>query len=147
MSVIDKSTSRDNALEEAFGASVAGLYAQAARLEVCAALHRALELRSFLAVAEEQVVRVRDRIHASMSCDRDLGDLSAEDLRWDAQWLDAALAGRDGYVAALDDLLRTMPAPDQRPPQPVQFAQPKITATAPPAPATGRAGAVRTHRP
>ncbi|WP_326759140.1 hypothetical protein OHB35_15295 [Streptomyces phaeochromogenes] len=147
MSVIDKPTNRDTALEEAFCASVAELYAQAAHLEVCAALHRALELRSLLAVAEEQVVCVRDRVHASMSADRDLGELSAEDLRWDAQWLEAALAGRDGYVAALDDLLRTMPSPDQRPPQPVQFAQPKITATAPPAPATGRAGAVRTHRP
>ncbi|MER5828695.1 hypothetical protein ABT086_42505 [Streptomyces mirabilis] len=147
MNVIDKSTSRDTALEEAFGASVSELYAQAAHSEVCAALHRALELRSFLAVAEEQVVRVRDRVHDAMSSDRDLGELSAEDLRWDAQWLEAALAGRDGYVAALDDLLRTMPAPDQRPRHPVQFDQPKIAATAPPAPAARRAGAVRARRP
>ncbi|WP_406439061.1 hypothetical protein OHB14_51620 [Streptomyces sp. NBC_01613] len=147
MSVIDKSTSRDTALEEAFGASVAELYAQAAHSEVCAALHRALELRSFLAVAEEQVVRVRDRVHDAMSPDRGLGELSAEDLRWDAQWLEASLAGRDGYVAALDDLLRTMPAPDQRPRQPMEFAQPKIAATAPSAPAARRAGAVRTRRP
>ncbi|WP_405626024.1 hypothetical protein [Streptomyces sp. NBC_01396] len=82
-----------------------------------------------------------------MSCDREPGELSGEDLRWDAQWLEATLAGRDGYVAALDDLLRTMPALDQRPTHQVQFDQPKITATAPPAPATSRAGAVRTHRP
>ncbi|MEV7888484.1 hypothetical protein ACWD3I_29545 [Streptomyces sp. NPDC002817] len=143
MSVIDKSTSRDAALQEAFGASVADLYAQAARCETDAALQRALELRSFLAVAEEQVVRVRDRVRAAMSADRVLGELSAEDLRWDAQWLEAALAGRNGYVAALDDLLRTMPAPGQRPRRPVQFAQPKITVTAPPAPG---AGAVRTSR-
>ncbi|MGW0711735.1 hypothetical protein ACWD4G_38255 [Streptomyces sp. NPDC002643] len=143
MSVIDKSTSRDAALEEAFGASVADLYAQAARFETDAALQRALELRSFLAVAEEQVVRVRDRVRAAMSADRNLGELSAEDLRWDAQWLEAALAGRNGYVAALDDLLRTMPAPGQRPRRPVQFAQPKITVTAPPA---AGAGAVRTSR-
>ncbi|WP_371551469.1 hypothetical protein OG266_38640 [Streptomyces sp. NBC_00554] len=147
MSVIDKSTSRDTALEEAFGACVAELYAQAAHSEVCAALRRALELRSFLAVAGEQVARVRDRVHDAMSSARDLGELSADDLRWDAQWLEAALAGRDGYVAALDDLLLTMPAPDQRPGHPVQFAQPKITAAAPPAPAARRAGAVRTRRP
>lgn len=146
MSVTDKSTSRDTALEEAFGASVAELYAQAAHSEAGAALHRALELRGFLAIAEEQVVWVRDRVRAGMSADRDLGELSAEDLRMDAQWLEAALAGRNGYVAALDDLLRTMPDPGQRPTRPVQFAQPKITATAPPAPSTG-AGAVRTRRP
>jgi hypothetical protein len=144
MSVINKSSSRDTALEEAFGASVAELYAQAAGSEASAALHRALELRSFLVVAEEVVVRVRDRVHAAMSPGRDLGELSAEALRWDAQWLDAALASRNGYVAALDDLLRTMPGPGQRPRRPVQFAQPKITATAPPAPG---AGAVRASRP
>ncbi|KPI25091.1 hypothetical protein OV320_8296 [Actinobacteria bacterium OV320] len=147
MSVIDKSTSRDTALEEAFGASVAELYAQAAHSEICAALHRALELRSFLVVAEEQVVRVRDRVHDATSSDRDLGELSADDLRMDAQWLEAALSGRNGYVAALDDLLLTMPAPDQRPTHPVQVARPRITATAPPAPADRRAGAVRTRRP
>uniref|UniRef100_A0AAU2ABE9 Uncharacterized protein n=1 Tax=Streptomyces sp. NBC_00093 TaxID=2975649 RepID=A0AAU2ABE9_9ACTN len=143
MSVTDRSTSRDTALEEAFGASVGELYAQAAHSESGAALHRALELRSFLALAEEQVVRVRDRVRTSMSAGRDLGELSAEDLRMDAQWLEAALAGRNGYVAALDDLLRTMPAPGQRPTRPVQFAQPKITVIAPPVPG---AGAVRTRR-
>ena len=147
MSVVDKSFSRDTVLEEAFGACVADLYAQAAHSEASAALHRTLELRSFLALAEEQVVRVRDRVHAAISPDRDLGELSAEELRMDAQWLEAALAGRDGYVAALDDLLRTMPAPGQRPERPVQFAQPKITASARPAPANRRAGAVRAHRP
>lgn len=147
MSVIDKSSSRDSALEEAFGASVAELYEQAARSEAGAALHHALELRSFLVVAEEVVVRVRDRVHDAMSPDRDLGELSADALRWDAEWLEAALASRDGYVAALDGLLRTMPAPDQRSGRPVQFAQPKITATAAPAPAAHRAGAAQARRP
>ncbi|MEU8482361.1 hypothetical protein [Streptomyces sp. NPDC048641] len=113
MSVIDKSTSRDAALQEAFGAEVADLYAQAARGEANAALWRALELRSFLAVAEEQVARVRDRAHTALAADWDMDDLSAEDLRWDADWLEAALAGRDGYTAALDELLRTMPPPSQ----------------------------------
>ncbi|NEB01948.1 hypothetical protein [Streptomyces sp. SID13726] len=144
MSVTDKSSSRDTALEEAFGASITELYARAAGSEAGAALHRALELRSFLVVAEEVVIRVRDRVHTAMAPDRDLGELSAEALRWDAQWLDAALASRDGYLAALDDLLRTMPAPGQRARRPVQFAQPKITATAPPAPG---GGAVRANRP
>ncbi|MEU5898702.1 hypothetical protein [Streptomyces venezuelae] len=146
MSVIDRSTSRDRALQDAFGAEVAELYAQAARGEANAALQRALELRSFLAVAEEQVARVRDRIHTAPATDGNEDDLSAEDLGWDADWLEAALAGRDGYTAALDELLRTLPAPTQAPAAHVQLS-PKITATAPLAPAASRAAAVRMRRP
>ncbi|MEV5878038.1 hypothetical protein AB0L75_28195 [Streptomyces sp. NPDC052101] len=70
-----------------------------------------------------------------------------EVLRWDAQWLEAALAGRDGYVAALDDLLRSMPAVHQPPEKSVQFTQPKITAAVPRVPASTRAGTVRAPRP
>lgn len=146
MSVIKRSSSRDAALQEAFGAEVAGLYAQAARGEANAALQRALELRSFLAVAEEQVARVRDRVHAATAADGDIEDLSAEDQRWDADWLEAALADRDGYTAALDELLRTMPPPEQVAVSRAGLS-PKIAATAPVAPAASRAGAVRTRRP
>ncbi|AJE81676.1 hypothetical protein SLNWT_1300 [Streptomyces albus] len=146
MNVTDKPSSRDAALQEAFGAEAAGLYAQVAQGEANTALQRALELRSFLAVAEEQVARVRDRVHAATGPDGDMGDLSAEDLRWDADWLDAALAARDGYSAALDELLRAMPAPDQAGPA-RPGSSPKITTAAPPAPAAPRAGAVRTRRP
>ncbi|MFD7017536.1 hypothetical protein [Streptomyces sp. NPDC059928] len=146
MSVIDKSTSRDAALREAFGAEVAELYAQAARGEADAALQRALELRSFLAVAEEQVARVRDRVHAATAAGADMDDLSATDLRWDADWLEAALAGRDAYTAALDELLRTMPPPTQPATRRADLS-PKIPATAPPVPAASRAGAVRIRRP
>ncbi|MGW2917742.1 hypothetical protein ACWDBF_07740 [Streptomyces angustmyceticus] len=147
MSVIAKTTSRDQALENAFGARPAALYAQAAHPDASVALQRALELRSFLAVAEEQVARVRDRVHEATAADGDMGALSAEDLRWDAQWLEAALAARDGYVTALDDLLQTMPAPAEHPSRPVQKSQLKVTATAPPVPPTRGAGAVRTRRP
>lgn len=73
-------------------------------------------------------------------------DLSAEDQRWDADWLEAALAGRDGYTAALDELLRTMPPPEQVAVSRAGLS-PKIAATAPVAPAASRAGAVRTRRP
>ncbi|MFD9817460.1 hypothetical protein [Streptomyces violascens] len=147
MSVTRKPTSQDAALEQAFGASLAELYEQAAGPQTSAALQRALELRSFLAVAEEHVARVRDRVHEATAADRDLGELSADDLRWDAAWLEAALAGRDGYVTALDDLLRTMPGPGQQTRTAGQFTQPKIATTSPPAPASARAGAVRTRRP
>lgn len=146
MSFIDKPSSRDAALQEAFGSAVVELYAQVAQGEANAALQRALELRSFLAIAEEQVARVRNRAHAATGPDGDMDDLSAEDLRWDADWLEAALAARDGYSAALDELLRAMPAPDQAGPARPGLS-PKITATAPPAPAAPRAGAVRTRHP
>ncbi|WP_405591724.1 hypothetical protein [Streptomyces sp. NBC_01092] len=146
MSVIKRSSSRDAALQEAFGAEVAELYAQAARGQANAALQRALELRSFLAVAEEQVARVRDRVHAATAADGDMDDLSAGGMRMDAQCLEAALAGRNGYTAALDELLRTMPTPNQAA-VPRAGLRPKIAATAPSAPAESRAGAVRTRRP
>lgn len=147
MSVIEKSSTQDGRLEQVFGAPVRELYAQATGPEASAALVRALELRSFLVVAEEQVARVRDRVHEATAAHRDMDELSADDLRFDAQWLEAALAGRDGYVAALDQLLRTMPEPGQRPGLPVQFAQMKITAVASPVPAPSRAGPVRARRP
>ncbi|MEU8784859.1 hypothetical protein [Streptomyces sp. NPDC048637] len=147
MSVIAKPTSRDQALETAFGACPAALYAQAVHPGASAALQRALELRSFLALAEEQVARVRDRVHEATAADGDMGALSAEGLRWDAQWLEAALEARDGYVNALDDLLQTMPDPGQHPSRPVSKAQLKVTATAPPVPPSRGAGAVQAHRP
>ncbi|MDF3292434.1 hypothetical protein [Streptomyces silvisoli] len=146
MSVAQKPTSRDQVLEQAFGAPVTELYAQAVSPAAYAALQRALELRSFLALAEEQVARVRERVHDATAADRDMGELSADDLRMDAAWLEAALAGREGYAVALDDLLRTMPPVSEHSPRPAQFTQPKITATAP-APASVRAGAAPARRP
>ncbi|MFD4476462.1 hypothetical protein ACFWPU_10160 [Streptomyces sp. NPDC058471] len=147
MSVVHKPTSQDEALAEAFGASLSELYIQAHNPEASAALTRALELRSWLAVAEEQVARVRDRIHDATAADRDMGELSADDLRFDAQWMEAALSARDGYATALTGLLNTMPTPGTRPARPVQLTQPRLTTTLPPAPAPARAGAVRARRP
>lgn len=147
MSVVRKPTSRDGVLAQAFGASLSELYAQAGNPKACTALTRALELRSFLAVAEEQVARVRDRIHDATAADRDMGELSADDLRFDVQWMEAALSARDGYATALGELLRTVPPPGVRPEWPVQLAQSRLTATLPSAPAPVRAGAVRARRP
>ncbi|MFD9484674.1 hypothetical protein ACFWBX_11840 [Streptomyces sp. NPDC059991] len=147
MSVVDKPTSQDEALVQAFGASLSELYAQAASPEASAALARALELRSWLAVAEEQVARVRDRIHDATADDRDMGELCADGLRFDAQWMEAALSARDGYATALSGLLNTMPTYEVRPDRPVQLAQPRLATTLPPAPVPVRAGAVRARRP
>ncbi|MGJ5751586.1 hypothetical protein FB563_4069 [Streptomyces puniciscabiei] len=150
MSVRHKPSSLDGRLEEIFDAPVAELYERAIDPDASAAVTRAMELRSFLALAEEQVARVRDRVHEAMSADRDMDELSAEQLRMDAQWLDAALDARDGYRAALDDLLRTMPPPAQQP-RPVRMTQQTLTTTLPPsspaAPAPQRAGAARARRP
>jgi hypothetical protein len=144
-----KPSSADDRLHEVFGAPVADLYTAAVLPDASPALARALELRSFLAMAEEQVARVRDRVHAAMAPDRDMNELSAEALRWDQQWLQAALEARDGYRTALDQLLRAMPDPGQRI-RTVRTAQPaRSLAQAPAAiaPAPTGAGATRARRP
>lgn len=149
MSVRFKPSSADGPLQEIFGAPVAVLNASATGPDAPPALARALELRSFLALAEEQVARVRDRVRADMDPDRDMGELSADKLRFDAQWLEAALDARDGYRAALGELLRSMPPPDQQP-RPVRTAQPMTVAALPPslaAPVPTSAGAARARRP
>ncbi|MBP5870466.1 hypothetical protein PV413_14900 [Streptomyces scabiei] len=139
-----KTSTMDADLQRVFGNPVPELHEAAAGPDASPALARALELRSFLALTEEQVARVRDRVHADMDPDRDMGELSADQLRFDAQWLEAALDARDGYRAALGELLRTMPSPDQRA-RPVRTTQLRATATLPPsaAPAPLRAGAAR----
>ncbi|WP_277441070.1 hypothetical protein [Streptomyces sp. SPB162] len=143
-----KACTVDADLQKGFGNPVPELYEAAAGDDASPALARALELRSFLALAEEQVARVRDRVHADMDPDRDMGELSADKLRFDAQWLEAALEARDGYRAALGELLRTMPPPAQQA-RPVRTAQLRATATLPlsAARAPPRAGAARARRP
>ena len=143
-----KASTMDADLQKVFGNPVPELYEAATGPDASPALARALELRSFLALTEEQVARVRDRVHADMDADRDMGDLSADTLRFDAQWLEAALDARDGYRAALGELLRTMPPPDQQA-RPVRLNQLRATATLPPsaAPAPQCAGAARARRP
>ncbi|WP_367435127.1 hypothetical protein [Streptomyces celluloflavus] len=151
MSVSVKPTSQDGVLEAAFGTPVDQLYAAATAGTASPALQRALELRSFLAVAEEQVACVRGTIHQATSADRDPVELSAAAMRFDAQWLEAALDARDSYTAALGELLRTMPPPGPAPARQVQLAQPKITTALPlparAAPVPVRAGAARARRP
>ncbi|MFJ2841614.1 hypothetical protein ACIPD2_08005 [Streptomyces griseofuscus] len=144
----DKASTVDDDLQNVFGKPVSELYEAAAGPGASPALARALELRSFLALAEEQVARVRDRVRVDMDPDRDMGELSADKLRFDAQWLQAALEARDGYRAALGELLRTMPPPAQQA-RPVRTAQLRATATLPPpvAPAPSSAGAARARRP
>lgn len=149
MSVRFKPSSADGQLQDVFGVTVTELYETAVSLDASPAVTRALELRSFLALAEEQVARVRDRVHSAMAPDRDMGELSADDLRFDAQWLDAALDARSGYRTALGDLLRTMPPLHQQA-RPVRLAQQTITTALPPAsaaPTPPRAEVASQRRP
>ncbi|MBT2409377.1 hypothetical protein J7I94_02170 [Streptomyces sp. ISL-12] len=139
-------SSMDGRLSDVFGAPVVDLYVMVASPDTSTALIRALELRSFLALAEEQVARVRNGVHRAMDPRRDMDELSASDLHMDAQWLEAALEARDGYLTALDRLLRTMPPPSERA-RPVRLAHPAVSTTLPlAAPAPQRAGAARAHR-
>ncbi|WP_198358340.1 hypothetical protein [Streptomyces fildesensis] len=141
-------SSADSHLCDVFGASLAELHATAFRPDAPPALFRALELRSFLTVVEEQVARVRDRVHEAMRPDRDMGELSADDLRFDAQWLQAALDARDGYRTALGELLGTMPPPGPQS-RPARVTAPTATVTLPPTlatPAPQRAGAATAGR-
>ncbi|ROQ70194.1 hypothetical protein EDD93_4705 [Streptomyces sp. 840.1] len=142
MSSIDRSTTRDAVLQEAFGAEVAALYAQAARGEANAVLQCALELRSFLTVAEEHL----ERVHNIVESDSQMGELSGDDLNRHDQWIEAAVASCDLYDSALDELLLTMPPPSH-PNVPRAGLRPNVAATAPPTPAGLRAGAVRAQRP
>ncbi|MFC8708896.1 MULTISPECIES: hypothetical protein [unclassified Streptomyces] len=143
MSAPIRPSTADGKLRDVFGAPVADLYRTAAGPDASPALIRALELRAVLALAEGQVTRVRDRVHEAMAPERDMGQLSADQLRFDSQWLEAALEARNGYLGALSELLITMPAPTQQP-RPVRMTQHKATVTLPP-PAAG-AGPPRARR-
>ncbi|WP_318209504.1 MULTISPECIES: hypothetical protein [unclassified Streptomyces] len=116
-------SSQDDRLAEIFGAPLNQLYRAA---DKDARTRRALELRSFLALTEQQVVRVRDRVHAGSAPGRSMDELSEEALRMDAEWMKAALSTRRAYLVALDEVLRADPSPEQV--RPVTFTQPVLTA-------------------
>ncbi|MFJ2739642.1 hypothetical protein ACIO3O_08235 [Streptomyces sp. NPDC087440] len=149
MSVRDKPCTQDHRLQVVFSAPVVELYERAVGTDAPVALARALELRSFLALAEEHVDGIRARIHQAMEPERDMDELDADDLRMDARWLEAALGARDSCRTALDDLLRTMPKQGEQ----VRLAPPpRQTITVTPAPVRTepepqRAGISRTRRP
>ncbi|MEU2131794.1 hypothetical protein [Streptomyces sp. NPDC018352] len=147
MSIRLKPSSVDDRLHQTFGAPVDDLYEAATSPDASPPLRRALEMRSFLALAEEQVAVVLEHVHA-MTAQYLTDEPSPDELRIEAQWLEAALDARDGYRSALGELLRAMPPPDQRA-RPERTTQLRATAALPPsaAPAPQRAGATRTRRP
>ncbi|MGE7384211.1 hypothetical protein ACQKM2_01740 [Streptomyces sp. NPDC004126] len=135
-------STQDARLEGVFGSPLNELHERAVRPGASPALVRALELRVFLALAEAQVVRVRDRVHAAMAPDTELDSLSSDALRFDAEWLEAALAARSGYRTALDKLLAAMPPPAVRPPAATGPLRPAaVSRSLPPVPAGAAGGA------
>lgn len=149
MSVRDKPCSQDAWLQEVFGVPVDELYEKAIEPDAAPVLTRALELRSFLALAEEQVARIRDRMHEATAPDHPMEDLSAADLRMDTQWLEAALAAREGYRSALNNLLSSPLPLRELGSRPVRSVRHKVTMSMPPTPsgpAVGSAQAGRTSR-
>jgi hypothetical protein len=100
-------SSHDPAIEGVFGKPVAELHRQAAAGDAPQQQARVMELRGLLAVAEMHVERIRSRVHQATSPERAAEDEDAETLRWDAQWLDAALSARNGCRTVLANALRT----------------------------------------
>ncbi|MFI5804407.1 hypothetical protein [Streptomyces sp. NPDC051561] len=100
-------SSHDPAIEAAFGKPVGELHRQAAAGNAPQPQARVMELRGLLAVAEMHVERIRSRVHQATSPERAAEDEDAETLRWDAQWLDAALSARKGCRTVLTNALRT----------------------------------------
>ncbi|WP_327417569.1 hypothetical protein [Streptomyces sp. NBC_01233] len=109
MNTPSRRSSQDQAIESAFGQPVSELYRTATAGQAGPALFRAMELRSFLAVTESHVDRVRDRMHQATAPDRDQNELDAADFRMDVQWLEAALSSRSEIITALTRLIRSMP--------------------------------------
>ncbi|MEU1821312.1 hypothetical protein ABZ502_02500 [Streptomyces abikoensis] len=132
MSVALRSSSRDAAIEAAFGHSIKDLHQQQATMPAPPALQRMLEMRYFLTVAEGHLDEVRDRIHTATAPGQ---APVAEDLACDLQWLAAATRARDRYAQAIDQLLRVMPTSSRS-----QLARPAAAATPPRPAATATAG-------
>ncbi|MFC9490079.1 hypothetical protein ACFTZM_28875 [Streptomyces hydrogenans] len=128
MSTPFKPSSRDDRFAEVFGAPLDQLLATPAPSRH---LREALELRAFLAVTEDHVVWVRDRVHKRSDPNQPMDELSEDALRSDAEWMHAALQARRGYLSALDKVLSAEPPPEYQPA--VVFNQPVISARAVPA--------------
>ncbi|MFD5765378.1 hypothetical protein ACFWIN_06100 [Streptomyces sp. NPDC127049] len=127
MSTPFKPSSRDDRFAEVFGAPLDQLLAAPAPSRH---LREALELRAFLAVTEDHVGWVRDRVHKRSDPNRPMDELSEDALRMDAEWMRAALQARRGYLTALDKVLSAEPPPEYQPA--VTFNQPVISARAVP---------------
>jgi hypothetical protein len=131
MNAAEMPSTQDAAIAEALGWPLAVLYSRAAAGTVEPRAQRVLELRSFLAVVEDQAGKARDRIHHATGPQGDLYRLSPQDLRFHASLLEAAQAAGRLYDQMLRELLPEMPAPNAAQHRAVQFTPSKIAAISP----------------
>ena len=104
-------STQDRSIEEALGRPVDELHQLATAGRADPRLQRVMEQRAFLAVAEGQLIRIRDRVHQTTAPDNDLDHLDADALRMDLQWLSAAVEARKGLVDLLTRIVPTVPSP------------------------------------
>jgi hypothetical protein len=131
MNSTEMPTTQDTAIVNAFGLPLDVLYARAAAGTADPGVQRVLELRSFLAVIEDQAGKARDRIHRATGPQDGLYSLSGPDLRFRIALLESAQAVGRRYEQMLRELLPAMstPAPSQR--RSEQFAPSEIAAISP----------------
>ncbi|WUH90344.1 hypothetical protein OG900_09680 [Streptomyces sp. NBC_00433] len=132
MNSAEMPTTQDTAIVEALGRPLDVLYAQAAAGTVDPMVQRVLELRSFLALVEDQAGKTRDRIRQAVDPEGDLYGVSAQHLRFQTELLEAALEVGRTYGQTLRELLGAPPTDSPPGRRPVQFTQSKIAAISAP---------------
>lgn len=128
MNSAEMPTTQDTAIVEALGRPLDVLYAQAAAGTADPVVQRVLELRSFLAVIEDQAGKARDSIHRATAPGGDLYGLPSQILGFQTTLLEAAQAAGRRYAQMLHEVLPAIPTYDSSQRRPVQFIQSKIAA-------------------
>ncbi|WP_433892610.1 hypothetical protein [Streptomyces sp. CA-111067] len=131
MNPAERPTTQDTAIVEALGRPLTVLYTQAAAGAAEPAVQRVLELRSFLALVEDQAVKTRDRIRQAADPAGDLYSVPARHLRWQTELLEQTLEVGRRYGHTLRELLGVPPADTSPSRRPVQFTQSKIATISP----------------
>lgn len=128
MNAAEMPTTQDTAIVEAFGRPLDVLYGQAAAGTVEPMVQRVLELRSFLALVEDQASKIRDRIRQGVDPAGDLYGMDPRHLWFQTDLLEAALETGRTYGQTLRELLGAPPTDSPPTSRPVQFTQSKIAA-------------------
>lgn len=128
MNATEMPTTHDTAIVEALGRPLAVLYAQAVAATSEPTLQRVLELRSFLALVEDQAAKTRERIRQAVDPTGDLYSVDPQHLRFQTAMLEAALDVGRTYGQTLRELLAAAPSDFLPTRRPVQFTQSKIAA-------------------
>ncbi|MEE4543996.1 hypothetical protein V2S66_18720 [Streptomyces sp. V4-01] len=132
MNAAEMPTTQDTAIVEALGRPLTVLYTQAVAGTAEPAVQRVLELRSFLALVEDQAAKICHRIRLAVDPAGDLYGADPQHLRFQTALLEAALETGRTYRRTLQELLAVTPAASPPNRRPVQFTQSKIAAISAP---------------